>query len=284
MKTKTIFSKCIMLLIALISTLGALAQTSTTLTQNVCPGTEPYLITPGNPANLFQWSISTGTTPANWTISTATLSGTNVVWANPVAPVTYTLTLTETDAVTLCSTVKSIDVTVYPIPTLAITTPSAECSPATVNLTAAAVTAGSTAGLTLTYWTNAAATVSYATPATAIAGNYWIKGTNPLTGCYDIEPVTVTVVPTPTLVIVPPTAVCSPGTVDLTTAAVTAGSTAGLILTYWTDAAATVTYATPTTATAGTYWIKGSAGACFDIKPVTVTINPLPTTSPIKHN
>ena len=105
-----------MLMIVLLSTLGALAQTSQTLTQNVCAGTEPYLVTPGNPANQFQWSISTGTSGVNWTISTPTASSTNVVWANPVAPVTYHLTLTETDIVTLCNTVVSMDVTVYPLP------------------------------------------------------------------------------------------------------------------------------------------------------------------------
>lgn len=116
MKTKLHFSRGIMLMIVLMSTLGALAQTSQTLTQNVCPGTQPYLVTPGNASNTFQWSISTGSSGVNWTISTPTLASTNIVWANPAAPVTYHLTLTETDIVTLCNTVVSMDVTVYPSP------------------------------------------------------------------------------------------------------------------------------------------------------------------------
>ena len=172
-----------------------------------------------------------------------------------------------------------VTVTVNALPTVTITDPAAVCSPSTVDLTAAAVTAGSTAGLTYTYWTDALATTAYATPAAAIAGTYYIKGTDPVTGCYDIKPVTVTVNALPTVTITNPAAVCSPSTVDLTAAAVTAGSTAGLTYTYWTDAPATISYATPATAIAGTYYIKGTdpVTGCYDIKPVTVTVNALPT-------
>ncbi|MBV9962006.1 MAG: T9SS type A sorting domain-containing protein [Parafilimonas sp.] len=176
-----------------------------------------------------------------------------------------------------CYVVKQVTVTVNSTPTVVINNPAAVCSPSTVDLTAAAITAGSTPGLTFTYYTNAAGTNVYGTPATASAGTYYIKGTN-ASGCYDIKAVTVTVNVSPAVIIHNPAAVCSPGTVNLTTSAITSGSTAGLTFTYFTDAAATNVYNTPTAATAGIYYIKGiNASGCYDIKPVTVTVNPAPT-------
>jgi subtilisin-like proprotein convertase family protein len=71
-----------------------------------------------------------------------------------------------------------------------------------------------------------------------------------------------------------PPAVCSPATVDLTAAAVTSGSMAGLTYTYFTDAAATAVLANPNAVSvAGTYYIKASNGTCSMVLPVVVTIN-----------
>ena len=71
---------------------------------------------------------------------------------------------------------------------------------------------------------------------------------------------------------------CSPGTVNLTSSAVTAGSTLnGATLSYWKDANATVPMLNPLTAGTGTYYIKATNANCSDIKPVTVNIHPLPT-------
>lgn len=87
----------------------------------------------------------------------------------------------------------------------------------------------------------------------------------------------------PLVVITDPAAVCSPATVNLTDPGIiAAGTTPGLDYTYWTDANATLSYDSYLTATSGIYYIKGTTvDGCFDIKPVTVTVNPLPASNSI---
>ncbi len=192
-------------------------------------------------------------------------------------PGTYTVTYTFTNGT--CNNTSTASVTINTNPTVVITNPTAVCFPLTVDLTAAAVTAGSTAGLTFTYFTDAAGTIILGAPSTvAASGTYYIRGTT-VAGCSDIQPVVVTINPKPAVVISNPAAVCTPATVDLTAAAVTAGSSAGLTFTYFTDAAGTIALGTPNAVAAnGTYYIKGTTAAgCSDIQPVVVTINVSPT-------
>ena len=261
--------------------LGCVAATPTVLSVTVNPlptvTTHDQTVCSPSTVDLAAAAVTSGSTAGltytYWTDAAAT---TAVVNPTAVGAGTYYI---EGTTAAGCSSIQSVNVIVNPTPTVAITNPGAVCSPATVDMTASSVTAGSTSGLTFSYWTNAGATSAYGTPATAGAGTYYIKGTTGL-GCYDIQPVTVTVNPTPTVVIIDPAPVCDPATVDLTAAAVTAGSTSGLTYTYYTDAAGTTTLANPNAvAISGTYYIKGTAAAtgCSDvIKPVTVVINPLP--------
>ncbi|MDO9187318.1 MAG: gliding motility-associated C-terminal domain-containing protein [Bacteroidia bacterium] len=181
-----------------------------------------------------------------------------------------------------CSDTTAVTVTVNPKPTVNTVAPADVCFPATVDLTLPAVAAtvpGTTAGLTFFYFDNPGAILpTYATPANATAGTYYILGVVLSTGCSDTTAVSVTVNPKPDVQITDQPAVCAPSTVDITIPAVTLGSTLGLNLTYYTDAAATLLYATPTTADSGVYYIVGivPGTGCSDTAAVLVTVNPKP--------
>ncbi|WP_168187530.1 Ig-like domain-containing protein, partial [Pedobacter sp. G11] len=94
-----------------------------------------------------------------------------------------------------CSSPASPSVTLNPAPTivnLVITNPATVCAPGAVNLTDPAVTAGSDAGLTFTYFTDAAGTIPLANPsAVATSGTYYIKAVSG--SCTNIKPVAVSV-------------------------------------------------------------------------------------------
>ncbi len=116
-------------------------------------------------------------------------------------------------------------------------------------------------------------------PGTSSPGTYTVSYTMISPACGNVTATTsVTINQIPVIVINDPPEVCSPSTVNITVAAITAGSTPGLIFTYWTDPAGTIAYGTPSTATAGTYYIKGTDGnGCYNISPVNVVVNPLPS-------
>jgi len=80
---------------------------------------------------------------------------------------------------------------------LVIANPASVCAPSTVNLTASAVTAGSSSNLTLSYWTNSGATAALSSPSAVTAsGTYYIKAVS-ADGCTFVKPVVVTVNPQP---------------------------------------------------------------------------------------
>ncbi|OXA82042.1 hypothetical protein B0A65_01390 [Flavobacterium frigidimaris] len=237
----------------------------------------PAAVCSGTPVNLTLPEVTAGST-ANLIFSYFTDAAGTTVLATPSAVATGGTYYIKGTTAAGCSAISSVQVTVNPIPVVNVTNPSAVCSGTSVNLTLPAVTTGSTANLTFTYFTDAAATTVLATPnAVTISGIYYIKGTT-AAGCSAIQSVMVTVNPTPTVITVAPAAVCFDTALDLTLPQVTAGSTANLTFTYFTDPAGTNVLSTPSAVTTGgTYYIKGTTAAgCSAISPVQVTINPIP--------
>jgi len=250
----------------------------TAMNATICSGAG-FTVTPVNATNgivpsgtTYTWaapSVTGGMTGGAGDTAVANISGT---LTNPTnIPQTATYTVTPSSGSCTGGTF-TMTVMVNPTPTLVITNPAAVCSPATANLTLPAVTVGSTTGLTFTYWTDALATVSYATPATAGAGTYYIKGTLPATGCYDIKPVTVTVNALPT--ITGTLSVCLGSTTQLTGSGTPAASTPWVSAT---PGVATVNNSgLVTSVSAGTSVITyTNNNGCSII--ATVTVNPLPT-------
>jgi gliding motility-associated-like protein len=94
-----------------------------------------------------------------------------------------------------CSVDVPVTLSVQSAPGLVIHDPSPLCAPAAADLTLPAVTNGSAAGLTYTYWSDAAATVPLSNPnAVSTTGTYYIKA-EAAPGCSTIKPVQVTVEP-----------------------------------------------------------------------------------------
>ena len=151
-------------------------------------------------------------------------AGQTVLWSNgattpsivvnPTVKTKYLVSVT--DGTTACTDSVVVDVSSTE---LKLNNPSAVCSPGVVNLTAAAVTVGSTTGLTYTYWKDINATQTLINPdKVSISGTYFMVGTS-AAGCKsDPAPVNVTVNPLPVATIVAPvqTTICDKSTLTLT--------------------------------------------------------------------
>lgn len=166
-------------------------------TKTVCEGSTSGAMTlNGYVGDILKWQYSDDLT--NW-VDTAYTATSFMSW--PLTETTYFRVIVQSGA---CAVVASTTatITVNPTPNLVINQPASVCEPSNIDLTAPAITAGSDAGLTLSYWTNAQATIPYATPAAAVSGTYYIRGES-ASGCATIKPVTVVVSPKPNLLITP---------------------------------------------------------------------------------
>ncbi|TDO77976.1 gliding motility-associated-like protein [Flavobacterium chryseum] len=173
----------------------------------------------------------------------------------------------------------SVATTPNPLPTVVINNPASVCSPSKVDITAPAITAGSTTGLTFSYWTNAAATIAYSTPTVAAAGTYYIKGTT-AAGCSDIKAVVVTIATPPTAGTLSGTQnICISGTTTFTSNGNSGGTWSSSDTAVATvNSSGVITGVIAGTATI-TYKVTGTGGCADATSTRTVTVNPTPTAS-----
>jgi gliding motility-associated-like protein len=158
---------------------------------SVCTGVFPVIGTNSIAGYSYAWLPATGLTAAN--VSNPGITTTN----SGAAPIVTTYTVTTTISATGCTSIDETVVTIDPLPVLAITDPSPVCFPATVDITAAAITAGTVGSGTFSYWTDAAASIALMNPlAVTVSGTYYIKIITGA-GCTDIDPVNVTINPLP---------------------------------------------------------------------------------------
>jgi hypothetical protein len=159
----------------------------------------PAAVCSPGPVNLTDPSITAGSLLCSGILSYWKNPAGTTPLANPnnvTAANTYYIKLTAG----ACSIIQPVVVRFYLTPSLVIHNPAAVCSPNTMDLTAAAVTAGSSlTDATLSYWTDAGATIPLANPnAVAVSGTYYIKALTS-DNCVDIKPVLVTITPLNTI-------------------------------------------------------------------------------------
>lgn len=119
------------------------------------------------------------------------------------------------------------------------------CNNSLVDLTAKLITVGSSPDLTFSYFTNNSLTDNLPTPKQVNgAGTYYIKAVNS-DGCSDSKPITIVNKPYANFILNDPAAVCFPNKINLTNAAITAGSDAGLNFSYWQNADTTINLPNP---------------------------------------
>jgi gliding motility-associated-like protein len=123
-------------------------------------------------------------------------SNTNGVFTGLLAGINYTVKAFLNQA---CGGTQLLDNFAFANTASLITTdPPAVCLPdGTADLTAASITNGSEAGLSFTYWLDAAATIPFTAPMAARVGTYFIKGTPSDIKCPSVKPVVVPSLPVP---------------------------------------------------------------------------------------
>lgn len=180
-----------------------------TFTINKAINPIPTLTSSLNPAAIcsgaaFAYVPSSNVTGAQFTWTRAAITGINNAAASGSGNINENLLNTGSSSLNViyqyalsangCNNPNNaqVSVTVNAKPVLLVNNPAPRCT-TLIDLREAAITAGSSTGLTLTYWRDAASTLPFANPQGADAGVYYIKGTIASTGCFDVKPVTVVI-------------------------------------------------------------------------------------------
>ncbi|MEP6676712.1 MAG: hypothetical protein ABJA78_16245 [Ferruginibacter sp.] len=199
---------------------------------------------------------------------------TNVISNLVTASGTYYVKVTNAAG---CSVSGSIAVTLLANPVLTTAPVSISCGATSVNLNSGI--SSSTAGLTVVFYSNAALTNVIGSTVTA-AGTYYVKVTN-ASGCTATGSIAVTASATPVLTTSAITSTCGAANVNLNSGITS--STAGLTVTFYSNAALTNVISNTVT-TGGTYYVKVTgSGGCSSSASISVTMlsNPVLTTTSI---
>ena len=221
------------------------------------------------------------------TIGASTLSGHKYSWtsnpsgfttttSNPgVSPAsTTTYYLTESITATGCSKSDSVTVTVNPLPTVGIISPTTICKGTSLNIGASSVS-----GNSYNWSSNPSGFTSsnnnpIATPS--LTAYYKLTETITATGCSKTDSVQITVNPSPTISIIKDTAICTGSSISLGSPSIS-GNTYS-----WTSnpAGYTSTSSNPSVSPGSTmtYYLtqKIPATGCTKSDSVVITVNPLP--------
>ncbi len=147
--------------------------------------------------------------------------------------------------------------------------PPPDCT--SVDLTDISLKAGNSSDLSYSYWTDAGATRPLANPRrVTVTGTYYIRGRSS-SGCFEIRPVRVLIIPVPPVVQTRILQAVHPATVDITTAFL---HNENVRYTFWLDRDTTKRIPDPArVGRKGTYFIKSMiAGNCVSITPILVDI------------
>lgn len=243
--------------------------------------TNPTIVCAPSTVDLTVTSVTSGSSGGGALTYWTNASGTSSL-SNPTA-VSSSGTYYIQAGTGACSDIQPVVVTIETPQTSTISGPTPLCQNATGNVYSVVNTPGST----YTWSVPTGATIASGQGTNSITVDFGMTGGQvsviETLSCGDGPQVSynVSLDPTQNLVISNPAGVCAPNTVDLTTSAITSGSSGGGALTYWTNASATTALQNPNSVSVpGTYYIQAGTGVCSDIQPVIVSVG-TPQTSAI---